>query len=63
MKLCEDTVADTDMMEKTFYTFNSSNVVLQQKYREKGSEMYFELISHLVVPEKTNDLLINHFLK
>ncbi|KAK4727102.1 hypothetical protein R3W88_032019 [Solanum pinnatisectum] len=48
-------------MEKTLSTFHASNVLLQQQYREKGFKMYSELISHLLVAEQNNDLLMkNH---
>ncbi|TMW81889.1 hypothetical protein EJD97_007458, partial [Solanum chilense] len=49
------------MMEKTFSTFHASNVLLQQQYREKGFNKYYELISHLLVAEQNNNLLLkNH---
>ncbi|KAK4714478.1 hypothetical protein R3W88_020385 [Solanum pinnatisectum] len=61
LKLCGDTVSDVDMMEKTFSTFHASNVLLQQQYREKGFKKYSELISHFLVAEQNNDLLMkNH---
>ncbi|XP_015068822.1 uncharacterized protein LOC107013424 [Solanum pennellii] len=61
LKLCGDTVNDIDMLEKTFSTFHASNVLLQQQYREKGFKKYSELISHLLVAEQNDDLLMkNH---
>ena len=61
VKLCGETVSEIDMMEKTFSTFHASNVLLQQQYREKGFKKYSELISHLLVAEQNNDLLLkNH---
>ena len=61
LKLCGETVSEIDMMEKTFSTFHASNVLLQQQYREKGFKKYSELISHLLVAEQNNDLLLkNH---
>ncbi|KAK4729523.1 hypothetical protein R3W88_022511 [Solanum pinnatisectum] len=51
LKLRGDTVSDVDMMEKTFSTFHASN----------GFKKYSELISHLLVAEQNNDLLMkNH---
>ncbi|KAK4727002.1 hypothetical protein R3W88_031919 [Solanum pinnatisectum] len=51
LKLCGDTVSDIDMMEKTFSIFHASN----------GFKKYLELISHLLVAKKKNDLLMkNH---
>ena len=61
LKLCEETVSEIDMMEKTFSTFHASNLLLQQQYREKNFKKYSELISHLLVAEQNNDLLLkNH---
>ncbi|XP_015072615.1 uncharacterized protein LOC107016762 [Solanum pennellii] len=61
LKLCGETVIEVDMMEKTFFTFHASNVLFQQQYREKGFKKYSELISHLLVAEQNNDLLLkNH---
>ncbi|KAM3398579.1 hypothetical protein P3S68_002095 [Capsicum galapagoense] len=49
------------MMEKTLSTFHTSNVLLQQQYREKGFKKYTELSSHILVDEQNNDLLMkNH---
>ena len=32
--LCREKVTDEDMLEKTFFTFHVSNMLLQQQYRE-----------------------------
>ena len=49
------------MLEKTFSTFPASSMLLQQQYREMGFKKYSELISHLLVAEQHNDLLMkNH---
>ena len=49
------------MLEKTFTTFHSSNVPLQQQYREQRFTKYCELISCLLVAEQNNELLMrNH---
>ena len=54
-------ITNEDMLEKTFSTFHASNVLLQQKYREKGFRKYSELISCLLVAEQNNELLMkNH---
>ncbi|XP_070007348.1 uncharacterized protein [Nicotiana sylvestris] len=49
LKLCGDTITDYDMLEKMFTTFHTSNMVLQQQYREKDFKKYSELISLLLV--------------
>ncbi|XP_068331573.1 uncharacterized protein [Pyrus communis] len=49
------------MSENTFSTFHASNVLLQQKYRERGFTEYNQLISVLLVAEQNNELLMkNH---
>jgi len=45
LELCGEKVKDEDLLEKTFSTFNASNMLMQQKYREKGFKKYSELIS------------------
>ncbi|KAK8305992.1 hypothetical protein V6Z12_D03G099700 [Gossypium hirsutum] len=51
----------TDLLEKTFSTFHTTNVLLQQQYREKGFKSYSELISCLSVAEQNNEMLMkNH---
>ncbi|XP_015081283.1 uncharacterized protein LOC107024858 [Solanum pennellii] len=61
LKLCGENITDHDMLEKTFSTFPVSSMLLQHQYREMGFKKYFELISHLLVAEQHNDLLMkNH---
>ncbi|XP_059291194.1 uncharacterized protein LOC132044703 [Lycium ferocissimum] len=61
LTLCGGTISDSDKLEKTFSTFQASNVLLQQQYREKGFTKYCDLIAHLLVAEQNNDLLMkNH---
>ena len=48
------------MLEKTFSTFHTSNVLLQQQYREKGFKTYAELISCLLLAEQNNELLMRN---
>ncbi|XP_019234097.1 PREDICTED: uncharacterized protein LOC109214616 [Nicotiana attenuata] len=60
-KLCGDNITDHDMLEKTFTTFHASNMLLKQQYREMGFKKYSELISHLLIAEQHNGLLMkNH---
>ena len=44
LKLCGEDITDKDMLEKTFSTFHTSNVLLQQQYREKGFSTYANLM-------------------
>ena len=61
LKLCGDNVTEEDMLEKTFTTFQASNVLLEQQYRERRFTEYSQLISCLLVAEQNNELLMkNH---
>ena len=49
------------MLEKTYTTFHTFNVLLQQQYRERRFTKYSELIASLLVAEQYNELLLkNH---
>ncbi|XP_019263009.1 PREDICTED: uncharacterized protein LOC109240783 [Nicotiana attenuata] len=61
LKLCGDNITDHDMLEKTFTTFHASNMLLQQQYREMGFKRYSELISHVLVAEQHNGLLMKNY--
>ena len=58
MKLCGEEVNDKDMLEKTFSTFHSTNMLLQQRYRKKGFTTYASLISCLLQAEQNDEFLI-----
>ncbi|KAK9755977.1 hypothetical protein RND81_01G064200 [Saponaria officinalis] len=61
LRLCGETVTESDLLEKTYSTFRTSNMVLQQQYRERQFKTYSELISCLLVAEENNELLMqNH---
>ncbi|XP_013589536.1 PREDICTED: uncharacterized protein LOC106297962 [Brassica oleracea var. oleracea] len=60
MRLCGETVTKKDLLEKTFSTFHSSNMLLQQQYRKKGFTTYTDLISCLLFAEANNELLMRN---
>jgi hypothetical protein len=61
LKLCGEKITDEDMLEKIFFTFHASNLLLQQQYRECGFKKYSELISCLLLLEQNNEFLMkNH---
>ena len=63
LQLCGEKITELDMLEKTYTAFHASNVLLQQQYRERRFEKYYELISCLLVDEQNNELLLqNHQL-
>ena len=58
MKLCGESITEQDTLEKTFSTFHTINVLLQQQYHEKGFKTYANLISCLLLAEQNNELLM-----
>ena len=46
LQLCGEKFIESDMLEKTYFTFHASNVFLQQQYRERRFVKYSELISY-----------------
>ena len=58
LKLCGENVLDEDMLEKTYTTFHTSNMHLQQQYKERCFTKYSELIACLLVAEQNNELLL-----
>ncbi|XP_056854157.1 uncharacterized protein LOC130503557 [Raphanus sativus] len=60
LRLCGETVTDKQLLEKTFQTMSSSNMLLQQQYRLKGFNTYCELISCLLLAEQNNELLLKN---
>ncbi|KAH0696609.1 hypothetical protein KY289_014091 [Solanum tuberosum] len=61
LNLCGEDVTEHDKLEKTYFTFLASSMLLQQQYREMGFKKYSKLLSHLLIAEQHNDLLMkNH---
>ncbi|XP_049369493.1 uncharacterized protein LOC125834388 [Solanum verrucosum] len=61
LNLCGEEVTEHDKLEKTYSIFPTSSMLLQQQYREMSLKKYSELLSHLLIAERHNDLLIkNH---
>ena len=54
-------VIENDKLEKTYSTFPASSMLLQQQYQGMHFKKYSELLSHFLIVERHNDLLIkNH---
>ncbi|XP_013751946.1 uncharacterized protein LOC125591939 [Brassica napus] len=53
-------VTEKELLDKTFSTFHSTNVLLQQQYRERGFASYTYLISCLLLAEANNELLMKN---
>lgn len=60
MELCGEKVTELEMLNKTFSTMHSSNMVLQQQYRERKFTTYTELIECLLLAEANNELLMKN---
>jgi hypothetical protein len=61
LKLYGEKITDEDMLEKIFFTFHASNLLVQQQYRERGFKKNSKLISCLLVVEQNNEFLMkNH---
>ncbi|KAL0715149.1 hypothetical protein Bca4012_064471 [Brassica carinata] len=60
LRLCGENVSDNQLLEKTFQTMSSSNMLLQQQYRQKGFKTYSEPISCLLLAEQNNELLLKN---
>ncbi|XP_056866560.1 uncharacterized protein LOC108858377 [Raphanus sativus] len=60
MELCGEKVTKLEMLNKTFSTMHSSNMVLQQQYRERKFTTYTELIECLLLAEANNELLMKN---
>ena len=60
IELCGQKVTEEEMLEKTFTTLHSLNLVLQEQYRERRFKKYLELITCLLVAEQNNQLLLNN---
>ncbi|XP_022880620.1 uncharacterized protein LOC111397884 [Olea europaea var. sylvestris] len=61
LTLSKKIIIDEDMLEKFFSTFQASNVLLQQQYRESGSNKYSELIYCLLIAKQNNELLMKNY--
>ncbi|XP_048605324.1 uncharacterized protein LOC125582912 [Brassica napus] len=60
LRLYGEVVTEEELLEKTYSTFHSSNVILQQQYRMKGFTTYTDLISCLLLAETNNELLMKN---
>ena len=60
MRLCGEEVTEKELFDKTFSTFHSTNVLLQQQYRERGFASYTDPISCLLLSETNNELLMKN---
>ncbi|KAL6526788.1 hypothetical protein OROGR_015878 [Orobanche gracilis] len=56
LEFCGKTITEGEKLEKTYATFHTSHLILQQQYRMRGYTEYSELIAALLLAEKNNVL-------
>ena len=54
LRFCCEKITEEDMLEIFLTKFHASNMLLQQKYRERKFQKYLELISYFLVAEQNN---------
>lgn len=60
LNLCGHPVDDAELIEKTLSTFHVTNMTLSTHYRTLRFATYSELISHLLLAEKHDELLVKN---
>ena len=60
LELCGVKLSESELLEKTFFTFHVFNILLQRQYRQCQFKSYSELISVLLIAKQTNQLLLKN---
>lgn len=60
LRLCGDHITDVELIEKTLSTFPPATVILHQQYHNTKFRKYFQLMSHHLLAEKHQQLLIRN---
>ena len=58
LQYCGETLTDSDLLEKTYTTFPSSDILLQKQYRQSKFTKFPELITQLLLDEKNSLILM-----
>ena len=60
LRLCGEEVTEEAMIEKTLSTFHTTHLLIQEMYRLKDFKEHSELMTHLLVAEQNNELLVQN---
>lgn len=58
--LCGQPINDEEQIEKTLSTFHSTNMILASQYRNMKFTKHSELIAHMLLAEKHQELLLKN---
>ena len=60
LTLCGQPISDEEQIEKTLSTMHSSNMILSSQYRNMQFTRYSELIAHMLLAERHQELLLRN---
>ena len=60
LRLCGQEITDAELIEKTLSTFPLATLVLSQQYRNMNFTKYSTLMSHLLLAEKHEQLMLKN---
>lgn len=60
LRLCGETITEAELIEKTLSTFPPATAILSQQYRDMRFTQHSQLMSHLLLVEKHQQLLLKN---
>jgi hypothetical protein len=58
LRICNERVTDSDMIDKTFSTFPPAYAILSQQYRNMRFTKHAELMRYFMLAEKQQQMLL-----